>query len=109
MHTVRHQHKISDSLRGRLLPGQVASGLFIFGTSTERCDPAARLEIETSAGTDQIIRSGAITETQILTLFQHAEWGSCIPHNVIVEALKLLIWEPFVEDSPLTIVARSLS
>lgn len=63
MYTIRHQHQNANTFRCRLLTRQIARRLFVFRTAAVRGDPAARLKIETGAGTYDVIGRCAITQT----------------------------------------------
>lgn len=63
MHAVGHQHKVADALRVSLLAGQVARGLLVLYDAAEGSDAAARLEVEGSASSDQVVGGCPVSQT----------------------------------------------
>lgn len=86
MYAVGHQYQHADAFGVSLFPCQIARGLFVLDSATERRDPAARLEVERRTSPYQVVGSRAVAEAQLLALFQYPEWRSCVAylHNINV-------------------------
>lgn len=80
MHAIGHYYQDANAFGVRLFPGQIARGLFVLHSTTERRDPAARLEVERRARPYQVIGSRAVTKAQLLAFFQYPEWWSRVAH-----------------------------
>lgn len=75
MHAVRHENKVSDSLRMGLFSRQVTSGFFVFYGTAEGRYSASRLEVEGRACSDQVVGSRSVPQTKFLTFLEHSKWG----------------------------------
>lgn len=80
MHAIGHQYQDANAFGVRLFPGQIARGLFVLYSATERRNPAARLEVERSARPYKVVGSRAVTKAQLLAFFQYPEWRSRVAH-----------------------------
>uniref|UniRef100_A0A182J614 Uncharacterized protein n=1 Tax=Anopheles atroparvus TaxID=41427 RepID=A0A182J614_ANOAO len=108
VHTVRHQHQVADALGRCLLPRQIARRLLVLHAAAKRRDPASGLEVEARTGPPQVGGGGPVAQTEVLALFQHPKRWRRITHDVIVEALQLLVRQALVQHAPLAVVAGRL-